>query len=50
MIDLNRSNDVTCDTCGSDFVEEMKSIETNPVQQQRVEGAPESPVIPRPVQ
>ena len=50
MIDLNRNNDVNCSACGSDFVEEMKSIERNPIQQERVEEAPESPVIPIPTQ
>jgi len=30
MVDVDGSNDINCSSCGSDFVEEMRSIETNP--------------------
>jgi len=49
MIDLNRNNDVKCSACGSDFVEAMQSVHDNPIQNARVEEAPESPAFSRPL-
>merc|ERR1712038_974675 len=52
MIDVNGNNDVSCSACGSDFVEEMRSLRDNPVQNSVAppqetgpQEAPESPMF-----
>merc|ERR1712176_876161 len=46
MTDVNGNNDVSCSACGSDFVEEMRSLRDNPVQNAvEPQAAPESPMF-----
>jgi len=46
MVDLNANNDIKCSACGSDFVEEMKSLQNNPVQTANSAPAQEAPSAP----